>query len=306
MPPPTFGLYQPIFDVCREKGPVPAAVVYPCSAEALGGAVAAARAGLIRPVFIGPETLIRETAAHAGLDLAADGGSVLDAPGPIEATTRAAALARGGEAAVLIKGSLHTDELMGVLVSRDAGLRTGRRISHVFVMESPAYPKLFSITDTAVNLAPDLKTKRDIVQNAVDLARALGVAVPKVALLSAMEIINPDVPSTLDAAALCKMADRGQITGAILDGPLAFDNAISADAARIKGITSPVAGDPDILVVPEIASGNILFKALQYLGGATAAGVVVGARVPIVLTSRADDARTRLISTAIACALAGR
>jgi len=231
----------------------------------------------------------------------------VDAPGPREAAAQAAALARTGEVGLVIKGSLHTDEFMGVLVSKEGGLRAagGRRITHVFVMEIPGYPRLLSITDAAINIAPDLKTKRDIVQNAIDLARRLGVAVPKVGILAAVETVTPDMPSTLDAAALCKMADRGQIIGGVLDGPFAFDNAISADAARVKGIASPVSGAPDILVLPNIEAGNILFKALQYLAGATAAGVVVGARVPMVLTSRADDARTRLISTALACLAAG-
>ncbi len=302
-PPVSPGLYAPILERCRLAGPRTAAVVFPCSAEAIGGALEAAGAGLIRPIFVGPEAAIREAAARASLDLG-DDAHIVDAPGPREAGAQAAALARSGEAGVIIKGSLHTDEFMGVLVSREAGLRTARRITHCFVMDIPGWPRLLTITDAAINIAPDLKTKRDIVQNAIDLARGLGVALPKVGILSAVETVTADIPSTLDAAALCKMADRGQITGGLLDGPFAFDNVISADAARIKGIRSAVSGEPDILVVPGIEAGNILFKALQYLGGATAAGVVVGARVPIVLTSRADDARTRLLSTAIACAAA--
>ncbi|PZP62120.1 MAG: hypothetical protein DI596_04110, partial [Azospira oryzae] len=245
---------------------------------------------------------IRRAAAEAGADLA--GCTLIEEADPVACATRAAALVRSGEAEVIMKGSLHTDELMGVVVSREAGLRTHRRISHVFVMDVAAYPKLLLITDAAVNIAPSLTTKRDIVQNAVDVAQVIGVEVPRVALLSAVETVNPDIPSTVEAAALCKMADRGQITGAILDGPLAFDNAISADAAKTKGITSPVSGQADVLVVPNLEAGNMLYKQLVYLAGALAAGVVVGARVPVVLTSRADTPASRIASTAVACLLA--
>ncbi len=301
MPSPSFGLYQPLFERCAQTGPRSAAVVYPCSAEALGGALAAAKAGLIRPTLVGPEAAIRDLAAQEGLAPTLEWASVLDASTPRAAAAAAAALARAGEAGLIVKGSLHTDEFMGVLVSREAGLRTARRITHVFVMEIPRYPRLLAITDAAINIAPDLKTKRDIVQNAIDLAERLGVAVPKVGIMSAVETVTPGLPATLDAQALREMAGRGEITGGVVEGPFAFDNVISAEAARIKGIRSIVSGQPDILVMPGIEAGNILFKALQYLAGATAAGVVVGARVPMVLTSRADDARTRLISTALAC-----
>lgn len=298
---PTYGFYQPFFERCRQTGPRPAAIVYPCSAEALGGAFSAAREGLIRPILVGPETAIRELAARESIDPAQHGATVVDTPTPRAAAVAAAALARAGDVGLVVKGSLHTDEFMGVLVSREAGLRSDRRISHVFVMEIPRYPRLLSITDAAINIAPDLKTKRDIVQNAIDLAQRLGVAIPKVGILSAVETVSPALPATRDAEALREMAARGEIAGAIVDGPFAFDNVISAEAARIKGIISPVSGQPDILLMPGIEAGNILFKALQYLAGATAAGVVVGARVPMVLTSRADDAHTRLISTALAC-----
>lgn len=268
------------------------------------GAISAASAELIDPVLVGPSRLIREVADREGVDIGRY--SIIDAPDAIAAAVRAAELARSGEAGMLMKGSLHTDELMSVLVSREAGLRTGRRISHVFVMDVPGHDRLFLITDAAVNITPDLPVKRDIVQNAIDLAHALGIARPRVALLSAVETVNPDIPSTIDAAALCKMADRGQITGAVLDGPLAFDNAISAKAAQTKGIASPVAGQPDILVVPALEAGNMLYKQLVYLSGALAAGIIMGARVPVVLTSRADTPRSRLASTAVACLMAHR
>ncbi len=294
------GKYEPLVARCRGAGPVRTAVIYPCSPAALEGACEAARAGLITPVFVGPEVTIRSLAGQHGIELGS--WEIISAGSAAESAAKAAELARSGAVALLMKGSLHTDDLMSVLVSREAGLRIGRRFSHSFVMDVPTYPRLLHITDAAVNIFPDLKTKRDIAQNCIDFAHALGVVRPKVAILSAVETVNPDIPSTLDAAALCKMGDRGQITGAILDGPLAFDNAISAEAARIKGVISLVAGEPDILLVPNLETGNALFKQLQYLAGATAAGVVLGARVPVVLTSRADDARTRLLSTAVACA----
>ncbi|WP_205617106.1 bifunctional enoyl-CoA hydratase/phosphate acetyltransferase [Pelomicrobium methylotrophicum] len=297
-----FGRCQPLIDQARARGPVVTAVVYPVSREGVLGAVESARLGLIRPLLVGPGEAIRRAAAEAGADLA--GCTLIEEADPVACATRAAALVRSGEAEVIMKGSLHTDELMGVVVSREAGLRTHRRISHVFVMDVAAYPKLLLITDAAVNIAPGLTTKRDIVQNAVGVAQVIGVEVPRVALLSAVETVNPDIPSTVEAAALCKMADRGQITGAILDGPLAFDNAISADAAKTKGITSPVSGQADVLVVPNLEAGNMLYKQLVYLSGALAAGVVVGARVPVVLTSRADTPASRIASTAVACLLA--
>lgn len=295
----TYRLFDPLLAICHARGPRPGAIVYPCSAEAIGGAMDSARLGLIRPILVGPESQIRALADVHQIDLT---GAVFEAAEtPLEATRRAAALVGEGRVTLLMKGSLHTDELMSVVVSRDAGLRTGRRISHSFVMDIPSYPKLLHITDAAINIAPDLKTKRDIAQNCIDLAHALGVKRPKLAILSAVETVTPGLPATADAAALCEMAKRGEITGAELNGPLAFDNAISAEAARIKGIVSSVAGAPDILLVPGIEAGNILFKALCYLAGARAAGVVLGAKVPVVLTSRADDATTRLVSTIVAC-----
>ena len=295
----TYRLYDPLLAICQERGPRPAAVVYPCSAEAIAGAMDSARLGLIRPILVGPAQQIRALAEAN--QIALTGATFEPAATPNEAARRAAALVGEGLVSLLMKGSLHTDELMSVVVSREAGLRRGRRISHSFVMDIPKYPKLLHITDAAVNIAPDLKTKRDIAQNCIDLAQALGVERPKLAILSAVETVTAGLPATADAAALCEMAQRGEITGADLSGPLAFDIAISTEAARIKGIVSSVAGSPDILLVPGIESGNILFKALCYLAGARAAGVVLGARVPVVLTSRADDATTRIVSTIVAC-----
>lgn len=283
----------------RKLGAIATAVVYPCSADALAGALDAAGAGLIEPILIGPRTEIRARAK--ALRRALGKTPIIDVATPIAAAQAAAELARSGRTEALMKGSLHTDELMGVVVSREAGLRTGRRISHVMVMDVPAYPRLLMITDAAVNIAPDLELKRDIVQNAIDLAHALGIAAPRVAIVSAVETVNPDIPSTLDAAALTAMARNGGITGGIVDGPLAFDNAISAKAARIKGITSPVAGRVDILVVPTLEAGNMLYKQLVWLSGALAAGVVIGARVPLILTSRADSPASRTVSAAVAC-----
>lgn len=294
-----YGRCQKLIDRSRALGAVPAAVVFPCSRDALAGAFEAAQQGLIEPTLVGPEREIRALAKAAALDL----GScrLIDVADPVAAAARAAELTRAGSAEVLMKGSLHTDELMGVLVSREAGLRTERRISHVFAVDVPGHDRLLLISDAAVNIAPELRVKRDIVQNAIDLAHAIGIAAPKIALLSAVETINPDIPSTIDAAALCKMAERGQITGGTLDGPLAFDNAISAAAARTKGINSPVSGAVDILIVPGLEAGNMLYKQLVYLSGALAAGVVVGARVPVILTSRADSPAARTASTAVAC-----
>ncbi len=296
------GKYEPLLARCRGTAPVRTAVIYPCSPAALEGACAAASAGLIAPVLVGPEETIRSLANEHRIGL--ERCEIVAAPSASLATMKGAELVRLGAVALLMKGSLHTDEFMAVLVSREGGLRQGRRISHSFVMDVPAYPRLLHITDAAVNIFPDLPTKRSIAQNCIDFARSLGVAQPKVAILSAVETLNPEIPSTIDAAALCKMVERGQIAGGLLDGPLSFDTAISAEAARSKGITSTVSGEPDILLVPNLEVGNMLFKQLQYLAGATAAGVVLGARVPIVLTSRADDARTRLLSTAVACASA--
>lgn len=287
---------------CEGIPPVRCAVVHPCDHDSLLGPLEAAKRGLIEPVLVGPEAKIREAAKVAGVDLA--GVAIVSAEHSHAAAERAVAMARAGEVQALMKGSLHTDELMSAVVSSTNGLRTARRISHVFVMDVPTYPRVLLVTDAAINIAPPLKVKADIVQNAIELAHVLGVECPKVAILSAVETINPDIPSTIDAAALCKMADRKQIVGGVLDGPLAFDNAISASAARIKKIESPVAGEADILLAPDLEAGNMVAKQLQYLAGADSAGIVLGARVPIVLTSRADSVRTRLASVAVMALLA--
>jgi phosphate acetyltransferase len=277
---------------------VPTAVAHPCDESSLTGAVDAAKMGLIAPILVGPAARIKSVAANCGLNIAAF--EIVDTPHSHASAAEAVRLVREGRAECLMKGSLHTDELMGAVVSREGGLRTARRISHCFVMDVPTYPEPLIISDAAINIAPTLEDKIDIVQNAIDLARALGVTEVRVAILSAMETVNPKVPSTIEAAALCKMADRGQITGGVLDGPLALDNAISVEAARIKGIVSPVAGQADILLVPDLEAGNMLAKNLSFLAQADAAGVVLGARVPIILTSRADNVRTRMASCAIA------
>ncbi|MEN9482382.1 bifunctional enoyl-CoA hydratase/phosphate acetyltransferase [Sphaerotilus montanus] len=281
--------------------PVPCGVVHPCDEASLAGAMAAARRGLIVPWLIGPEARIRAVAAGLGLDLT--GVRIEAVEHSHAAAARAAELAAAGTVEMLIKGSLHTDELMHAVIATPA-LRTKRRISHVFRFDVPAYPKPLLITDAAINIAPTLEEKADIVSNAIDLARVLGVARPKVAILAAVETVSTKMASTLDAAALCKMADRGQITGGLLDGPLAFDNAISAEAARIKGIRSEVAGDADILLVPDLEAGNMLAKQLDYLAGAAGCGIVLGVRVPIALTSRADGEASRLASAALAARLA--
>jgi phosphotransacetylase len=294
--------YDRLMVRCRGLAPVPTAVAHPCSEAALSAAVEAARLGLVQPILVGPERKIREAAAEAGLDV--DGFRLVDQPHSHAAAARAVELVRRGEAEALMKGSLHTDELMAAVVARETGLRTARRISHVFIMDVPTYHKTLAVTDAAINIFPTLEDKVDIAQNAIDLLRSLGLERPKVAILSAVETVNPKIPSTIDAAALCKMADRRQITGALLDGPLAFDNAISAEAAKEKGIESAVAGDPDVLLVPDLEAGNILAKQLTFLLGADAAGIVLGARVPIVLTSRADSVRARLASCAVAMLLA--
>ena len=286
------------------QAPIPVAVVHPCSDNAIGAAVEAARAGLIEPILVGPRAKILAAAAAAKVDIG--GCRLVDTPHSHAAADRAVALVRDGEAAMLMKGSLHTDELLHAVLAPDSGLRTGKRLSHVYLMDVPTYPKPLLITDAAVNISPDLEQKRDIVQNAVDLAHEMGIETPRVALLSAVETVNPAIRSTLDAAALCKMADRGQISGALVDGPLAFDNAVSPAAAAEKGIVSPVAGQADILLVPDLEAGNMLAKQLIFLAGADAAGVVLGARVPIILTSRADSERIRLASCAVAVLLARR
>jgi phosphate acetyltransferase len=282
---------------CLNIEPVRCAVVHPCDFDSLMGAIESAKRGLIVPVLVGPETKIRAVAAEANIDLSPF--RIVGTPHSHAAAERAVAMARAGEVDSLMKGSLHTDELMEAVVSAASGLRTERRISHVFVMDVPAYPRPLLITDAAINIAPDLDAKADICRNAIDLAHVLGIEVPKIAILSAAETVNAKIESTLHAAALCKMADRGQITGGILDGPLAFDNAISPEAARTKGIVSAVAGMADILLVPDLESGNMIAKQLTYLAGADSAGIVLGTRVPIVLTSRADNVRTRLASAAV-------
>ena len=292
------GKYEQLLERCRGMPPVPTAVAHPCDDASLGAAVEAARAGIIAPILVGRADRIRAIAQAAGLDVAKY--DIVDAPHSHAAAARAVELVRLGRAELLMKGSLHTDELMAEVVRRETGLRTDRRVSHVFVMDVPTYHKPLLVTDAAVNIFPTLDDKRDIVQNAVDFARALGMERPKVAILSAVETVTSKIPSTIEAAALCKMADRGQIQGAVLDGPLAFDNAISADAARTKGIVSEVAGDPDVIVVPDLEAGNMLAKNLTFLSRADAAGVVLGARVPIILTSRADTQRARIASCGVA------
>ncbi|MDR7191996.1 bifunctional enoyl-CoA hydratase/phosphate acetyltransferase [Luteimonas terrae] len=282
--------------------PVRVAVVHPCDAASLSAALDARDAGLIVPVLVAPRERLEAVAADAGLDLT--GICIEHVAHSHAAAAHAVALARAGEVEALMKGSLHTDELMGAVVASATGLRTKRRVSHCFVLQTPHYPRPFIVTDAAINLAPDLAQKADIVRNAIDLAHVLGIAVPRVAILAAVETVSPTMPATLDAAALCKMADRGQITGGILDGPLALDNAVSIDAARSKGIVSDVAGRADILVVPDLESGNLLAKQLIFMGNAASAGIVLGARVPVVLTSRADARESRLASCAIALMLA--
>jgi phosphotransacetylase len=290
--------YERLIARCKGIKPVATAVAYPCDESSLEGAAAAARAGIIAPILVGPAAKVRAAAALAKIDVS--GFRLIEAAGSQDAADKAVAAVRAGEAEALMKGSLHTDELMGAVVRRETGLRTARRISHCFIMAVPTYPRPLIITDAAVNIFPTLEDKVDIVQNAIDLVTGLGLKQPKVAVLSAVETVNPKIPSTLEAAALCKMAERGQITGGLLDGPLAFDNAIDPEAARIKGIKSPVAGQADILVVPDLEAGNMLAKNLTFLSKADAAGIVLGARVPIVLTSRADSLRTRIASCAVA------
>jgi phosphate acetyltransferase len=296
------GKYERLLERCRGLAPVPTAVAHPCEETALTGAVEAAQAGLITPILVGPVKKIEETAKSAGIDLG--DLEVVDTPHSVASATQAVALVREGRAEVLMKGSLHTDELMSAIVSRDGGLRTGRRISHVFIMDVPTYHKVLIVTDAAINIAPTLEDKVDICQNAIDLAISLGLEKPKLAILAAVETVNSKMSATLDAAALCKMAERGQIKGGILDGPLAFDNAISKQAAQTKGIKSEVAGDPDILLAPDLEAGNILAKQLSFLANADSAGMVLGARVPVILTSRADSVRSRIASCAVAMLVA--
>lgn len=293
--------YDQLLNAAKALPRIRMGVVHPCSREALEGALDADRLGLIQAILIGPEPRIRSLAEECQLDLS--GFSIINVPHSHAAAAKAVELARAGEVDALMKGSLHSDEMLSAVVNAQTGLRTERRVSHVFVLDVPRYPKPLLITDAAINVAPDFDAKVDIVQNAIDLAHALGIERPKVAILSAVETVMPKLRSSMDAAALSKMADRGQITGGLVDGPLAFDNAVSLAAAKTKGIQSEVAGDADILVVPDLESGNMLAKQLEYLGGAQAAGIVMGAKVPIVLTSRADSAHSRIASCAIAMLL---
>ncbi|MGD0642374.1 MAG: bifunctional enoyl-CoA hydratase/phosphate acetyltransferase [Roseiarcus sp.] len=296
--------YRRLIDMTRGFQPLRTAVVHPVDEASLIGAVEAAREGLIEAVLIGPEAKIRRAAELAQIDLSPF--QIVPTEHSHAAAETAVAMARAGKAEAVMKGALHTDELMRAIVDPATGLRTARRISHVFAIDAPSYPRPLFITDAAVNIYPTLMDKRDIVQNVIDLTQALGIVAPRVAILSAVETVSPDIRSTIDAAALCKMADRGQIVGGILDGPLAFDNAVSLEAARTKGIVSPVAGRADILVAPDLEAGNMLAKQLEYLADADMAGVVLGARVPIMLTSRADKTISRLGSCAIALLMARR
>jgi phosphate acetyltransferase len=294
--------YRRLLAIAQGLPPVTTAVAHPCDRLSLEGVVEAARLHLIAPILVGPPNRIRDAAAEAGLDIS---GFPLEASQHShDSAARAVELVRQGKAEALMKGSLHTDELMGAVVARESGIRTARRISHCFVMDIPGHKDPLIVTDAAVNIAPDLTDKVDIVQNAIDLGHALRFEEVRVAILSAMETVNPKVPSTVEAAALCKMAERGQITGGVLDGPLALDNAISEESAAIKHIVSPVAGRANVLVVPDLEAGNMLAKSLSFLAGADAAGIVLGARVPIILTSRADTVITRLASCAVASLLA--
>ena len=294
--------YERLIARCKDLTPVPTAVAHPCDESSLKGAVEAAELGILQPILVGPRAKIEAVAAQFQLDIS--GYEIVDAPHSHAAADEAVRLAREGKAEMLMKGSLHTDELMGAVVRTATGLRTERRISHAFIMDVPNLDRALLITDAAINIFPTLEDKVHIVQNAIDLAHALGFQQPKVAILSAMETVNPKVPSTVEAAALCKMADRNQITGGILDGPLALDNAIDLAAAQIKKIDSPVAGMADILVVPDLEAGNMLAKSLTFMADADAAGIVLGARVPIILTSRADSVTTRLASCAVAALVA--
>lgn len=294
--------YEQLIARTRAIPPAPTIVVHPCDETSLTGAVEAARLGIITPILVGPRHKIEAAAGKAGADIS--NLRLEDVPHSHAAAARGVALIRAGEGALLMKGSLHTDELMHEVTSSATGLRTGRRISHVFVMDVPTYPEPLFITDAAINIFPDLDTKADIVQNAIDLHVQIGLGMPRVAILSAVETVTTKIPSTIEAAALCKMAERGQITGGLVDGPLAFDNAIDRQAARIKNIHGEVAGRAQILVVPDLEAGNMLAKNLIFLANADAAGIVIGARVPIVLTSRADSVRARMASCAIAALFA--
>ena len=291
--------YDRLIAAARKVPPVPTLVVHPCDESSLRGAVDAAEAGIIKPILVGPAAKIRDIAAKHGMNISSY--EIVDTPHSEAAAAKAVEMIHQGKGEALMKGSLHTDELMRSVTAKVGGLRTSRRISHVFIMDVPAYADTVFVTDAAINIFPDLDAKRDIIQNAIDLYNQAGFGTtPRVAILSAVETVTASIPSTIEAAALCKMADRGQITGAVLDGPLAFDNAIDVEAARIKGIKSEVAGRAQILVVPDLESGNMLAKNLAYFAKADGAGIVLGARVPIVLTSRADSARARMASAAVA------
>jgi phosphate acetyltransferase len=292
------GKYELLLERCRGLDPIPTAVAYPCEESALAGAIDAGKLGLIEPILVGPAATIRDIAKKHGITI--DGIEIVDVESSHDSAKKAVELVRTGKAELLMKGSLHSDEILGAVVSKEGGLRTGRRLSHVFLMDVPTYHKVLLITDAAINIAPTLEDKADICQNAIDLARSFGVEKPKVAILAAVETVNSKMPATLDAAALCKMADRGQIRGGLLDGPLAFDNAISRDAAKMKGIVSEVAGDPDILLAPDLEAGNMMAKQLSFLANADSAGLVLGAKVPIILTSRADSVRSRIASCGVA------
>ncbi|WP_281063715.1 phosphate acetyltransferase [Sphingomonas sp. LaA6.9] len=294
--------FKRLVEAAQRHPPTATAIAHPCDEVSLESAVEAARLKLITPILVGPESKIREVAAANDLDISAF--EIVDAAHSHDSAAKAVALVRAGRADALMKGSLHTDELMAAVVARETGLRTARRISHSFIMDVPGYESALIISDAAVNIAPTLEDKIHIVQNAIDLGHAMGISEVRVAILSAMETVNPKVPSTIEAAALCKMADRGQITGGVLDGPLALDNAISPEAAAIKKIASPVAGRANALIVPDLEAGNMLAKSLSFLAGADAAGIVLGARVPIILTSRADAQLTRLASCAVAVLVA--
>jgi len=294
--------YDRLIATATKHAAIATAVVHPCDAVSLESAVEAARLGLLKPFLVAPAARVKDVATRTGLDIGAF--EIVNSQHSHDSAAKGVELVREGRVEALMKGSLHTDELMGAVVARDGGIRTARRISHCFVMDVPSHPDALVISDAAVNIAPTLEDKVDIVQNAIDLAHAMGVPEVRVAILSAMESVNPKVPSTVEAAALCKMADRGQITGALLDGPLALDNAISVEAADIKHIVSPVAGRANVLIVPDLEAGNMLAKSLSFLAGADAAGIVLGARVPIILTSRADSLLTRLASCAVAVLVA--
>jgi phosphate acetyltransferase len=296
------GKYEKILERCQDLDPVPTAVAYPCDETSLAGAIDAGAQGLITPILVGPEGAIREVARAKGINLG--GAAIEDVPDSHRAAARAVAFVREGKAELVMKGSLHSDEILAAVIAKETGLRTGRRLSHAFLMDVPTYHKVLIVTDGAINIAPTLEDKVHIVQNAIDLARSFGVERPKVAILAAVESVNSKMPATLDAAALCKMADRGQIKGGVLDGPLAFDNAISREAADIKKIKSEVAGDPDILVAPDLEAGNMLAKQLSFLANADSAGLVLGAKVPVILTSRADSLRARIASCAAAVLVA--